>query len=116
MAYKYIEYVDENGDLIESMVEVEDEEMKDVVNMVDTDKDKVDTTETAVSTVVKKSWDTANVQNYRNIAEAIRKSGDNRSNLVGIMAEYQALTGSEINKSTLRRKLCLLDGVLAKFK
>ena len=80
MAYEYHEYIDENGDIIEHSIYIEE---KDELNPF----------------VFK--GDTVNLLTYKNIAKAIAKSGGNRSNLVGIIAAYKEITGSEINKSTL---------------
>jgi hypothetical protein len=91
-------YIDEDGDIIE-------ESLEEILRMqAELDKQQ--------SFVFKGCR--ANVENYKNIAKAIEMSGNNRSNLVGIMDAYQQITGVSINKSTLRCKLRYLNGVLAR--
>ena len=90
----YYEYIDEEGDIITGYndePEEGDEPLQINVN----------------------KGDTIRKQTYLDIAKAIEMSGNSRSNLVGIIAGYEALTGVVINKSTLRRKLERLDRVLA---
>jgi hypothetical protein len=89
------EYMDENGDIV---VCYDDETEPKEAPRINVNK-----------------GDTLQKQTYLDIAEAVKMSGNNRSNLVGIIAAYEVITGSSINKSTLRRKLERLDRVLAQF-
>ncbi len=49
------------------------------------------------------------IDDYANVWIALRLSGGNKSNLVGIMASYKKLTGEDINKPLVRVRLTYLE-------